>query len=221
MQPSPTPDVRPISAPPRVPERSPATFSEHGPHDRFRPWHGIPMIPWHYTEMIAYPDRWRRRTAYAVRLTGITQESPVLLRTPRFSLVQAALIRLFTAAVLIVAALANVPRVIVPDAVNAAEAAPPSVVQPASPILPMVAQSSAPSDTSTATTAAAAPAAAIEPTAAWVKTNREAALWSGWDAQAKQFSTVAPDMTLQVIEIRGARAYVYFPGDKKGHPAGN
>ena len=64
-------------------------------------------------------------------------------------------------------------------------------------------------------------ASAIEPAAAWVKTNRETPLWSGWDAQAKQFSTVANDTTLQVIEVRGSRAYVYFPGDRKGHPAGN
>ena len=28
------------------------------------------------------------------------------------------------------------------------------------------------------------------------------------------------DITVQVIEIRGTRAYIYFPGDGKGHKAG-
>lgn len=61
----------------------------------------------------------------------------------------------------------------------------------------------------------------IEPTSAWAKTTTEATLWSGWDNLAKEFSKIAANTTLQVIELRGTRAYVYFGGDKLGHPAGN
>ncbi len=62
--------------------------------------------------------------------------------------------------------------------------------------------------------------ASIEPTSAWAKTNKEASLWSGWDGLAKEFSKIAADTTVQVIELRGTRAFVYFTGDRKGHPAG-
>ena|SRR5688572_19099843 len=63
-------------------------------------------------------------------------------------------------------------------------------------------------------------ASAIEPTSFWAKTKRETAIWSGWDSNAKEFAKVAPDLTVQVLEFRGPRAYVYFPGDSKGHKAG-
>ena len=63
-------------------------------------------------------------------------------------------------------------------------------------------------------------ASAIEPTSFWAKTKRETAIWSGWDSNAKEFAKVASDLTLQVLEFRGPRAYVYFPGDNKGHKAG-
>jgi hypothetical protein len=156
-------------------------------------------------------------------------------------------------AVLLLTVVANIPRVIVPAAVQAAEPAGPASVHAAEPIVPVSAPSSnpilpvsAPAATtaqatgpSTQATTASTQAAnstvpmsvqvnehtdvalAVEPNAAWVKTNRETPLWSGWDAQAKQFSMIPNDITLQVIEIRGSRAYVYFPGDRKGHPAGN
>jgi hypothetical protein len=61
---------------------------------------------------------------------------------------------------------------------------------------------------------------AIEPTSAWAKTSRETAIWSGWDANAKEFAKIPSGLTVQVIELRGTRAYVYFPGDGKGHKAG-
>ena len=61
---------------------------------------------------------------------------------------------------------------------------------------------------------------AIEPTAFWAKTKREAAIWSGWDKNAKEFAKIAPDLTVQVLEFRGPRAYVYFAGDNKGRKAG-
>ena len=63
-------------------------------------------------------------------------------------------------------------------------------------------------------------ASSIEPTSFWAKTKRETTIWSGWDGKAQEFAKVAPDLTLQVIEFRGTRAYVYFPGDSKGHKAG-
>jgi hypothetical protein len=66
----------------------------------------------------------------------------------------------------------------------------------------------------------AASAPAIEPTSAWAKTAKETAIWSGWDNKAQEFGKIAPNIPVQVIEIRGTRAYVYFPGDGKGHKAG-
>ena len=63
-------------------------------------------------------------------------------------------------------------------------------------------------------------APAIEPTTAWAKTARETAIWSGWDANAKEFAKIPKDITVQLIELRGTRAYVYFPGDGKGHKPG-
>lgn len=61
---------------------------------------------------------------------------------------------------------------------------------------------------------------AVEPTAAWAKTSRETGIWSGWDASAKEFAKIGPDITVQVLEVRGERAFVYFPGDTKGHRPG-
>jgi len=63
-------------------------------------------------------------------------------------------------------------------------------------------------------------ASAIEPTSFWAKTKRETAIWSGWDNSAKEFAKIASDLTVQVLEFRGPRAYVYFAGDGKGHKAG-
>jgi hypothetical protein len=63
-------------------------------------------------------------------------------------------------------------------------------------------------------------APAIEPTAFWAKTKRETAIWSGWDANAKEFAKIAQDLTVQVLELHGPRAYVYFSGDTRGHKAG-
>jgi len=63
-------------------------------------------------------------------------------------------------------------------------------------------------------------APAIEPTTAWAKTARETAIWSGWDANAKEFGKIGESITVQLIELRAARAYVFFPGDNKGHKAG-
>jgi len=68
--------------------------------------------------------------------------------------------------------------------------------------------------------AAAADAPAIEPTAAWAKTARETAIWSGWDGFAKEFGKIPSGITVQLIEQRGTRAYVYFPGDGKGRKPG-
>lgn len=61
---------------------------------------------------------------------------------------------------------------------------------------------------------------AIEPTVAWAQTTRETAIWSGWDANATEFAKIPSGLTVQMIEMRGTRAYVYFPGDKKGHKPG-
>lgn len=77
---------------------------------------------------------------------------------------------------------------------------------------------SAPAPVASAQSVDAAPA--IEPTAAWAKTARETAIWSGWDANAKEFAKIPKDITVQLIELRGTRAYVYFPGDGKGHEPG-
>ncbi|MDP8923987.1 MAG: C39 family peptidase, partial [Chloroflexota bacterium] len=58
------------------------------------------------------------------------------------------------------------------------------------------------------------------PQAAWVRTVQETTLWSGPDEQAKDFSKIAADTTLQVLEMGERRMFVYFAGDKQGHPAG-
>lgn len=63
-------------------------------------------------------------------------------------------------------------------------------------------------------------APAIEPATAWAKTAKETAIWSGWDAAAVEFAKIPKDITVQMIELRGNRAYVFFPGDGKGHKAG-
>ena len=63
-------------------------------------------------------------------------------------------------------------------------------------------------------------ATSVEPTSFWAKTKRETAIWSGWDNNAKEFAKIAPDLTVQVLEFRGPRAYVYFSGDNKGHKPG-
>ena len=56
--------------------------------------------------------------------------------------------------------------------------------------------------------------------AAWARTTKEATLWSGPDDKAKEFGKIAAGTTLQVIEMTATRAFVYFAGDKQGHPAG-
>jgi hypothetical protein len=61
---------------------------------------------------------------------------------------------------------------------------------------------------------------AVEPPSVWAKTTRETAIWSGWDTSATEFAKIAADLTVQVIELRGSRAFVHFPGDNKGHKAG-
>jgi Peptidase_C39 like family len=76
------------------------------------------------------------------------------------------------------------------------------------------------SDAPTVHGVAAETATATEPTAFWAKTKRETAIWSGWDKDATEFAKIASDLTVQVLEFRGPRAYVYFPGDNKGHKAG-
>jgi hypothetical protein len=63
-------------------------------------------------------------------------------------------------------------------------------------------------------------APAIEPTSAWAKTSRETAIWSGWDVKAQEFGKIPQGIPVQVIELRGTRAYAYFPGDNKGHKPG-
>lgn len=63
-------------------------------------------------------------------------------------------------------------------------------------------------------------ASPIEPTGFWAKTKRETAIWSGWDKNAVEFAKIAQDLTVQVLELRGPRAYVYFSGDNKGHKPG-
>jgi hypothetical protein len=68
--------------------------------------------------------------------------------------------------------------------------------------------------------AAAESATAIEPTSFWAKTKRETTIWSGWDTNAKDFAKIAADLTVQVREFRGPRAFVYFSGDNKGHKPG-
>jgi len=70
----------------------------------------------------------------------------------------------------------------------------------------------------TASPAASSPST---PSAAWVRTTKDTPLWSGPDDKAKEFSKIAAGTTLQVIEQGGQRAFVYFGGDKQGHPAGD
>ncbi|MGE3267898.1 MAG: C39 family peptidase [Chloroflexota bacterium] len=60
----------------------------------------------------------------------------------------------------------------------------------------------------------------IEPTTAWAKTARDTSIWSGWDDRAAEFAKIGPNIMVQLIELRGTRAYVYFPGDAKGHKPG-
>lgn len=61
---------------------------------------------------------------------------------------------------------------------------------------------------------------AVEPASPWATTSRETGIWSGWDGNAKEFAKTPSGVVVQVIELRGPRAYVYFPGDSKGHKPG-
>jgi hypothetical protein len=61
---------------------------------------------------------------------------------------------------------------------------------------------------------------AAAPAPTWVRTTKETRLWSGPDDRAKEFSTIASGTTLQVLEVGPRRAFVYFAGDKQGHPPG-
>jgi uncharacterized protein YvpB len=63
-------------------------------------------------------------------------------------------------------------------------------------------------------------APAIEPTTLWARTSKETSIWSGWDSKAVDFGKIAKDITVHLIELRGTRAYVYFPGDNKGRKPG-
>ncbi len=88
------------------------------------------------------------------------------------------------------------------------------------PAVAVVAQAKPSPSPAAAPTESAETAAAVEPTAFWAKTKRETAIWSGWDKNAVEFAKIAQDLTVQVLELRGPRAYVYFSGDSKGHKAG-
>jgi len=68
---------------------------------------------------------------------------------------------------------------------------------------------------------ASAAGTAVDPTSPWAKTARETSIWSGWDAKALEFAKIAANLPVQVIEINGTRSHVYFPGDNKGHKAGD
>jgi hypothetical protein len=151
--------------------------------------------------------------------------------SPLIASVRSFALNAMTVLLVIAAGIAATPRPLY-TTVASAEAE-----RPVAPVAPKVAADPGASATSPAATAATAtdtsPAvaavvvpespdasAAIEPASAWAKTRRETAIWSGWDANAKEFAKVAADLTVQVIELRGPRAYVYFPGDSKGHKAG-
>lgn len=99
-------------------------------------------------------------------------------------------------------------------------AAAPSVVRSEQTVETVQAQPALPTAHAVAAAENAEAAASVEPTAFWAKTKRETAIWSGWDANAKEFAKIAQDLTVQVLEFRGTRAQVYFPGDNKGHKAG-
>ena len=58
------------------------------------------------------------------------------------------------------------------------------------------------------------------PAPTWVRTTTETRLWSGPDERAEEFSMIASGTTLQVLEMGTRRAFVYFAGDKQGHPPG-
>ena len=62
-------------------------------------------------------------------------------------------------------------------------------------------------------------ASAIEPTSFWAKTKRETAIWSGWDSNAKEFAKIASDLTVQVLELRGAARLRLLPRRQQGPQA--
>jgi hypothetical protein len=55
---------------------------------------------------------------------------------------------------------------------------------------------------------------------AWVRTTKEAALWSGADDRATEFTKIPAGVTLQVLEMGDRRAFVYFAGDGKAKKPG-
>ncbi|MFN8632522.1 MAG: C39 family peptidase [Chloroflexota bacterium] len=61
---------------------------------------------------------------------------------------------------------------------------------------------------------------AIEPASIWAKTKKETSIWSGWDDKALDFGKIPPEVNVQVVEIRGPRSFVNFPGDNRGHKPG-
>ena len=92
--------------------------------------------------------------------------------------------------------------------------------RPSAPAVTVLAQAKPSASPTVPTPETTESATSLEPTAFWAKTKRETAIWSGWDKNAVEFAKIAQDLTVQVLELRGMRAYVYFAGDNKGHKAG-
>lgn len=105
----------------------------------------------------------------------------------------------------------DAPPVSILSPTEAAQAALPMASTPATP-------SPAPERPGASPSAEAA--VSVEPTSFWAKTKKETAIWSGWDSKAVEFAKIGPEIVVQVFEHRGSRAYVYFPGDAKGHKPG-
>lgn len=64
------------------------------------------------------------------------------------------------------------------------------------------------------------PGPALTASGLWARTSRETGIWSGWDTAAVEFGKAPGNVQVQIIEQRGTRAYVFFPGDTRGHKAG-
>jgi hypothetical protein len=118
-----------------------------------------------------------------------------------------AALRIVVSLTILLAFLAAKPSSLVPSTASAADSTPPTTAA-ADPAQP----SSAP---------ASASAIAVDPTSPWAKTARETAIWSGWDGQAVEFAKIPASLPVQVIEVNGTRSHVWFPGDNKGHKAGD
>jgi hypothetical protein len=121
-----------------------------------------------------------------------------------------AALRIAVSLTILLALLAARPTTLVPS-VASADTSPSTTASAAT--TPTSPDSIAPSST--------ASAIAVDPTSPWAKTAKETAIWSGWDTKAVEFAKVAASIPVQIIETNGTRSHVWFPGDSKGHKAGD